>query len=170
MPCWANATASGVSSTLKCRKLFLLPFNPFILNRTWAFRDNKWGLIDAAGQAITGFVFEEVIDPAKFEGWWWAAQKNNKWGYLEINSGKPVIGFEYDALSEENEYDFDDDLAIVKKNGKWGGINRKGQVMIKFEYKEDFDFLGDEAEVTDDRGTAFTINRYGQCIEDCPNP
>lgn len=143
---------------------------PFFLNRTWAFRDNKWGLIDASGREITGFVFEEVIDPEKFEGWWWAARKNGKWGYLDITGGKTVIGFEYDAVSEGNEYDFDDDLAIVKKNGKWGGINRKGQVTIKFEYKEDFGFLGDEAEVTDDRGRAFTINRYGQCIEDCPNP
>lgn len=136
---------------------------PFIWNRSWALLDGKWGLIDASGRELTGFVFDRAYDPSDFNGWWWAAQKNGKFGFIDATDGSTVIDFEYEEID-----DFDDDLAVAKKNGKWGAINRKGEVVISFNYVEGFYFSGGKARVTDTNGRTYYINRNDVCVNNCP--
>jgi hypothetical protein len=60
------------------------------------------------------------------------------------------------AISEisriRNEFDetkdFSEDLAAVKKNGKWGYIDKKGNVIINFMYEKAGSFINGSANVT----------------------
>jgi hypothetical protein len=137
--------------------------HPFYWNRTWARIDGKWGLIDASGRELTGFVFDQVTEPSDFDGWWWVAQKNGKLGFIDVTDGSTVLDFEYEEIDE-----FDEDLAVAKKNGKWGAINRKGEVVINFSYVNDFYFIEGQARVTDTKGRTYYINRNDVCVNNCP--
>ncbi|MBK8194794.1 MAG: WG repeat-containing protein [Lewinellaceae bacterium] len=159
---WCFLDANLIESTPpKFQKIY-----PFVSGRTWALLEGKWGITDLKGHEITGFIFEEIVEPDKFDGWWCAAKKNGKWGYIDITDGKTMIDFVYDELSDSP--DFDENIVAVKKNGKWGGINRKGEAIIKFIYTEDFYFLHGKADVTDMQGRTYVIDRNGTCIENCP--
>jgi hypothetical protein len=55
-------------------------------------------------------------------------QKNGLYGFVDSN------GIELVAPQYEETASFDWTFAGVKKNGKWGAINRKGELIIPFEY------------------------------------
>ena len=67
--------------------------------------------------------------------------ENNKWGFADEN-GNTVIEYQYDKVTEFNEYGF----AAVKKDGKWGSIDISGKEVIKptYEIKEELEpqFIG----------------------------
>lgn len=70
------------------------------------------------------------------------AQKvNNLWGFVD-KSGKIIVDFKYNKVTELNKYGF----AGIKKNGKWGVINSQGNVIIEptYEFKDesDINFIG----------------------------
>lgn len=54
----------------------------------------------------------------------YAKQINEKWGFVDSN-GDLKIQNEYDMVTEFNEYGF----AGIKKDGKWGSINLKGEIV-----------------------------------------
>lgn len=51
-----------------------------------------------------------------------AKQQNGKWGFVD-KQGKTVVEFQYDQVTQVNEYGF----AGVKKEGKWGVIDANGK-------------------------------------------
>ena len=68
-------------------------------------------------------------------------KKDNQYGYVD-KDGNVVIEYMYDDATEQNEYGF----AAVKKDGKWGAINNKGEVVQEPTYNLDdyliIDFIG----------------------------
>lgn len=54
----------------------------------------------------------------------YAKQINEKWGFVDSN-GDLKVQNEYDMVTEFNEYGF----AGIKKDGKWGSINLKGEIV-----------------------------------------
>ena len=68
-------------------------------------------------------------------------KKDNMYGYLDKN-GKVVVEYKYDDATEQNEYGY----SAVKKDGKWGVINSKGEVVQEPTYNLDdyliIDFIG----------------------------
>ncbi len=68
-------------------------------------------------------------------------KKDNQYGYVD-KDGNVVIEYMYDDATEQNEYGF----AAVKKDGKWGAINNKGEVIQEPTYNLDdyliIDFIG----------------------------
>ena len=68
-------------------------------------------------------------------------KKDNLYGYLD-KEGNVVVEYMYDDATEQNEYGF----AAVKKDGKWGAINNKGEVVQELTYQLDdyliIDFIG----------------------------
>lgn len=68
-------------------------------------------------------------------------KKDNQYGYVD-KDGNVVIEYMYDDATEQNEYGF----AAVKKDGKWGAINNKGEVIQEPTYNlNDYliiDFIG----------------------------
>ena len=68
-------------------------------------------------------------------------KKDNQYGYVD-KDGNVVVEYIYDDATEQNEYGF----AAVKKDGKWGAINNKGEVIQEPNYNLDdyliVDFIG----------------------------
>ena len=54
----------------------------------------------------------------------YAKKINDKWGFIDKN-GNLKVQNEYDMVTEFNEYGF----AGIKKDGKWGSVNSKGEVI-----------------------------------------
>ncbi|RYD48288.1 MAG: WG repeat-containing protein, partial [Verrucomicrobiaceae bacterium] len=76
------------------------------------------------------------------EGWKADYDKTaQKWGFKDA-SGKFVLGPEWESLQMAYGTIFNDGLAGAKKDGRWGFIDRKGQVVIPFEY----DLVGEFSE------------------------
>ena len=57
-------------------------------------------------------------------------KQNDKWGFVD-KEGNVVINYDYEAVTEINEYGF----AGVKKDGKWGVINNEGKIIIEPTYE-----------------------------------
>lgn len=68
-------------------------------------------------------------------------KKDNHYGYID-KDGNVVVEYIYDDATEQNEYGF----AAVKKDGKWGAINNKGEIVQEPTYNLDdyliIDFIG----------------------------
>lgn len=68
-------------------------------------------------------------------------KKNGKWGFVDIEGNK-ILDYEYDMVTEVNEYGF----AGIKKDGKWGVINSKGEVILEPTYESNVEnptFIGE---------------------------
>ncbi len=69
-------------------------------------------------------------------------KENGKYGYIDKN-GNVVVDYIYDDAKEQNEYGY----AAVKKDGKWGSINTKGDIIGQINYSLDenliIDFIGE---------------------------
>ena len=61
-----------------------------------------------------------------------ASKKNEKWGFVDLKDNV-IIDYEYDEVTEINEYGF----AGVKKNGKWGVIDKNGNLILEPTYQSD---------------------------------
>lgn len=68
-------------------------------------------------------------------------KKDNLYGYVD-KDGNVVVEYMYDDATEQNEYGF----VAVKKDGKWGAINNKGELVQEPIYNLDdyliIDFIG----------------------------
>lgn len=86
-----------------------------------------------------------------------ADAKEETYGMMD-STGKMVIPFGiYQDLSAE----FNNGLALAKKNDRWGYINKAGKEVIPFVYEDAFPFSNGRAEVTKDY-EQFYINTKGQ--------
>jgi hypothetical protein len=63
-------------------------------DRVWAARDNKWGLLDNKGKALTGFIYQGAYD---FDEGFARVILNDKVGLVN-HSGKLIIPAEYKSL------------------------------------------------------------------------
>ena len=70
-----------------------------------------------------------------------ANEKNGKFGFIDLN-GKTVVEHQYDEVTEFNQYGY----AGVKKDGIWGVINLKKEIVVEPTYNLDknsvIDFIG----------------------------
>jgi len=82
-------------------------------------------------------------------------EKAGKWGYKRTGEDEVTIPYNFDHATK-----FSDGLALVKKDGKFGYINSKGQVVIPFEYSYATSFSGGKATVKKD-GQLGTIDKNG---------
>lgn len=86
-----------------------------------------------------------------------ADAKEETYGMMD-STGKMLIPFGiYQDLSAE----FNNGLALAKKNDRWGYINKAGKEVIPFVYEDAFPFSNGRAEVTKDY-EQFYINTKGQ--------
>lgn len=59
----------------------------------------------------------------------YANKSGSKWGFVDLKNNL-IVPYIYDEVTELNEYGF----AGIKKNGKWGVINDKGEVILEPTY------------------------------------
>ena len=99
---------------------------------------NKYGLINDSIRVVVPAQYKSIRKPKEFLA---AAQSCKKvsnkflWGFVDTNNNV-IIPFIYLAV-----HDFSEGIACVTLNGKkWGGINKKGVVVIPFSYDYPFIF------------------------------
>lgn len=61
-----------------------------------------------------------------------AKSENGKWGFVD-SSGNTIVEYEYDKVTEFNEYGF----AAIKQGSKWGCINDSGEIVVEPTYEVD---------------------------------
>lgn len=95
-------------------------------------KGDKWGVIDTSFKEVTGWEFDEILMDeygiCSAYGVFWA--KNGDRYYLYNKSGEKISdGFEDVKLFASNED------AAFKQNGKWGFINKSGEITIEATYE-----------------------------------
>ena len=65
------------------------------------------------------------------------AKKDGKYGYVDKNN-VVVVNYIYDDATEQNNSGY----VAVKKDGKWGAINSKGETTLTLENNPVIDFIG----------------------------
>jgi hypothetical protein len=88
---------------------------------------DKWGCIDIHGNEIIPLKYDELNISRDFR--WFPARIGNKWGFIGDNG--ELTPFEYDDAKS-----FHNNRACVVKNGKYGFIDEKGEVVIPLIYDE----------------------------------
>jgi len=120
-------------------------------------KGNKYGYIDTTGKIVIPITFDDAR--SNYDGGILRIKKNNKWGYI-TTEGEIVIPCSYDqvwlnayevitesrmryrgdrltVVKLNGNYafgDFSENLVGVKKNAKWGFINKEGETIIPFIY------------------------------------
>lgn len=108
----------------------LLVFNNISFSQTLELesikKDNKWGMkIFRTNSLIIPCEYDSL---KTFKHSLIAAQKNNKWGYINIKNNV-VIPFTF-----QNAEDFKNSAAIVELNGKKGLLSLKGEFLLPPKY------------------------------------
>lgn len=98
-------------------------------------RGDKWGVVDITGKQLIPFVYDKI---SLFSKGYATAVLNKKGGVIS-DQNKIVIPFIYDQTA----YEFNEQgLLRVKKDGKYGFLNKSGAVVIPIVYSfvnEDFE-------------------------------
>jgi hypothetical protein len=95
--------------------------------------DNRCGIINTQGLILLNFGYNEISN-IFFDGFF-RARKSEHWAVFD-GLGKQITQFDFDAVLPFTTMG----VAPVKKDGKWGGINMRGQLVIPCE-KNEFDSL-----------------------------
>lgn len=86
------------------------------------------------------------------------SKQNNKYGFVDKN-GNVVIDYIYDDAREQNEFGY----ISVKKDGLWGSINNKGNIICETKYNLDdnllIDFIG-EYHLGEDLNLMYYTNKF----------
>jgi hypothetical protein len=94
---------------------------------------NSWGYIDEKGNSIIPLEKYKFLNPIDEKGMI-LAELGNKHGYIDINENI-IVPFEYDDIDP-----FNHELASVKKNKKFGFVNRSGKLVIPIQFDNNSDF------------------------------
>ena len=97
----------------------------FWLSRTYAWKDNKVGLIDSIGNVLVPFIYDDI----KFTKRVVSFKKEDKWALFDYYSGKRKSRFKFQNVIARSSK-----LVAVKTKDKWGFTNKKGKVKIKPKY------------------------------------
>lgn len=119
---------------------------PFQYDEAMEFGDNglapvrigeRWGYIDENGKMVIPVQFEHVSGTFSdgvavvYTG---TNLFNYMYGFIDENGEFVSDGYEYEIMENFGE-SIDQGISEVVKNGKWGWINTKGEVLLPFEYQ-----------------------------------
>ena len=139
------------------------------------------GYIDKRGNVVVPFKAYKLA--SHFSEGLAAVSQGDKWGYID-EQGNLVIALQYGGVPEEwkkslrlaqnPDYvmkaisifaakNFHEGLAAVSENGKWGFIDKKGKVVIDFQFDEVGDFSEGLARVRNKDDKWGYIDKKGDC-------
>lgn len=102
----------------------------FYNGRAAVKKDGKWAIINNKLEQVTSFIYSDILrdegNICSSRGVIWAQNDQAQYTMLDL-SGKPITSDTF-----EDARPFVDDLAAVKKGGKWGFVNLSGKVVIDF--------------------------------------
>lgn len=90
-------------------------------------RDSKWGLLDIKGNEVVACGYSDIGVCA--EGLV-CVEKEGKWGYVDIETGKELVIGLYDYV-----YIFSEGIARVERSDRYGFIDKYGREIAPCIYK-----------------------------------
>jgi hypothetical protein len=157
----------------------------------WIREDGKYGYIDRTGKTVIAPQFENTMG---FNEGLAATKMNGKYGYIDAKGNwviKPQFDFTYmfsDGLAmvrvgkqyawidkkgnqviapqdfDEVAMGFTEGRLAVKKNGKWGYIDRTGKMIVEPKFKKATKFEGGAAQVETEDGMHHWIAADGRIL------
>ncbi|MFT6147964.1 MAG: hypothetical protein ACJAUH_000643 [Saprospiraceae bacterium] len=138
---------------------------PFNSEKCVAKKGSKWGIIDGNNKIIIPFKYKYL---SNFNSDSVAiAKKGKSWGVINM-AGKIIIDFNYKFdLNYLSLMQLTDGYLWLQKNGFWGTVDLKNNVIIPFIYDEIQSIDGSEITVVKDNRNII-IDEFGNCIKNCP--
>jgi len=97
--------------------------------------NNKYGCIDHSDKIHIPFLYDYLYVTSSGGKMEVFAELNNKRGVLD-ETGKVLVPLKYEDVYFES-----DSLRCVKSNGKWGFIDRKGKLVINYQFDKPAEFI-----------------------------
>lgn len=127
--------------------------------------NNKWGFIDKTGKIILPCIWTQA--GSFCEGLAFVADEIGHKGYID-KTGKIIVKLPVSEYSYNNTYDFHEGLACIKKDGKYGFIDRNGNVVIPCVWDDASYFSEGIAPVKDGETKKWGyIDKTGSCVIEC---
>ncbi|NLR57863.1 hypothetical protein HGH93_07115 [Chitinophaga polysaccharea] len=96
------------------------------------YKDGKMTYADTHGKLLLPMVFDSVgiLDVLHFD-----VKEKGKWGVYGVAEKQLVIPAVYDAIDYCGGCGSKSDYVFAEKNGKWGVLNLKNEILAPFEYE-----------------------------------
>ncbi len=168
----------------------------YFINGFMRVRNNrKAGIVNENGEVVIPIEYDNVLD---YKNGMFTAEKNNKWGIIDTEN-EVIIPFEYGrirhfendlalitnkgtgyinkekqiVIEPQNSFnlsgDFYNGLALVKKDNKYGFINKENKIIIPIIYDNALPFKDKKTIVLKD-GISYFINQKGKMIKRISKP
>jgi len=119
-------------------------------------KNGYYGVIDLSGNIIVEC--DKYTSMEDFSNGMALVEAKGKYGFIDTK-GNLVIPLEYDdPYGGQDEFSKTDDVAWVKKNDKWGIVNKKGEIVKEptLDYSNVYQFFNGYA----------TVNKFGfKCVD-----
>jgi hypothetical protein len=135
--------------------VFIHAFNQLQLidgDRAIAQTDDGWGMVNAAGDTLIPFIYQELKPP---KDGLVLAKKDLKYGYLDT-LGNIVVPFQFELARP-----YEEEVAIFGEGGLWGFVDNNDQWVIRDQFYEVRPFSEGFAAVMDHNQKWAFINRQG---------
>ena len=131
-----------------------------------AVKNNKYGVINGDMKLTVECIYDKfplVPNIGEYKKYFcfgkgqgisdYSNNNHARYGIIDVETGAEIIPFEYEELGNYN----DTSLIVAKKDGKYGFINSKNEIIIPFMYDRAKDFFEGLAYVAQKKGSAQTI-------------
>lgn len=100
---------------------------------------DKWAVISDSGEAVTDYIYEDVAVNSlnqAYAGNMAMVKTGGLWYLIDVEGNKVCeTGFADAKAPESSNY-----IAVADGNGRWGFIDRSGQLVIEYQYNDAWSF------------------------------
>ena len=119
-----------------------LPFSRWNQGYAIIFVGRKRGVINRKGKVIVNPTYDEIsIDYAHLQSGFLPVGINNRWGYVNIKTGKEAIEVKYDPICRYLQISGDYDYIKLSIDRKFGFVDKHGREMCPFIYDRIGNFI-----------------------------
>lgn len=126
------------------------------------YKDKKYGYIDKEGNIVVDFLYTKG-DSFTDDGFASVTKDGKQITLYKINDEINEYDFKVERSSITLK-EFNDGLALVCKDGKYGFINKKGEIVLDFQYSRARAFSNERAWVKDENDNEFFIDTTGKKV------
>jgi tetratricopeptide (TPR) repeat protein len=120
-------------------------------------KDGKFGFINPLGQVIISFQYEQA---GGFDQGLAPVMRDRVWGFIDVTTKIGIAPIYKETSSFSNGI-----CGVMNEEGKWGAINKKGEVIIPLLYDNFFSYVNGIAAV-EIKGEYYFINKRGVLLGD----
>lgn len=133
--------------------------------------NDKWGFVDRNGNTVEDFIYDCIKFPESNKdedfGEYYFIQKDEKYALYSTSEAKFLTDFEFELDKDESQdcFSYSEGLFKIRKNGKYGFIDTKGNVIIEptYTYLGEFNENAASAQI-EGQNTQGVIDKTGNII------